>query len=69
MASIAPEWFYDAILLKHPSLVLKYPSWFEGVKIDVIPDGNDIIQLKQWQSALMLHAQVKIEQHTSSNEN
>jgi hypothetical protein len=70
MTNISSEWFYDTILLKHPSVVFKYRSWFEDVKTDVIPNGTDIIQLKKWQIALMLHAQIKAEQQpTSSNEN
>lgn len=62
MTNVSPEWFYDAILLKYPFVVFKYRSWFENVKADVIPNGNDLIQLKQWQIALMLHAQMKAEQ-------
>ncbi|CAF3145247.1 unnamed protein product [Rotaria sp. Silwood2] len=62
MNNISPEWFYESILLKYPSVVFKYRSWFEHVKIDVIPNGNDMIKLKQWQIALMLHAQIKAEQ-------
>lgn len=68
MSSVAPEWFYDAILLRHPSLVFHYRSWFENVKSEIIPNGNDLIQLKQWQVALMLHAQIKAEQQTTANE-
>ncbi|CAF3723753.1 unnamed protein product [Rotaria sp. Silwood1] len=60
--NISPEWFYESILLKYPSVVFKYRSWFEHVKIDIIPNGNDMIKLKQWQIALMLHAQIKAEQ-------
>jgi len=71
MKNISPEWFYESILLKYPSVVFKYRSWFEHVQIDDIPNGNDMIKLKQWQIALMLHAQIKAEQQqqTSSNEN
>ncbi len=72
MNNISPEWFYETILLKYPSIVFKYRSWFEHIKIDVIPNGNDMIKLKQWQIALMLHAQIKAEQQQqqkSSNEN
>ena len=59
--------FYDSILLKYPSVVFKYRSWFEHVKPDVIPDGTDIIQLKQWQICLMIQAQNKAEQSSNGN--
>ncbi|CAF1074418.1 unnamed protein product [Adineta ricciae] len=62
MNTISPEWFYESILLKYPAIVFKYRSWFEKIQTDVIPNGNDMIKLKQWQIALMLHAQVKSEQ-------
>ncbi|CAM4805499.1 unnamed protein product [Rotaria magnacalcarata] len=62
MSSISPEWFYESILLKYPAVVFKYRSWFDNIKTDVIPNGNDMIKLKQWQIALMLHAQIKAEQ-------
>jgi hypothetical protein len=62
MNNISSEWFYETILLKYPAIVFKYRSWFENVKIDEIPNGNDLIKLKQWQIALMLHAQIKAEQ-------
>ncbi|CAF0834456.1 unnamed protein product [Rotaria sordida] len=68
MNNISPEWFYESILLKYPSVVFKYRSWFEHVKIDVIPNGNDMIKLKQWQIALMLHAQIKAEQQQQQQE-
>ena len=57
MNDISSEWFYDSILLKYPSVVFKYRSWFEHIKPDVIPDGNDMIKLKQWQIALMIQAE------------
>lgn len=62
MDCIPPEWFYDSILLKHPSIVFKYRSWFEHIKPDMIPDGTDSIQLKQWLISLMIQAKVKAEQ-------
>ncbi|CAF5003465.1 unnamed protein product, partial [Rotaria sp. Silwood1] len=62
MDNISSEWFYDSILLKYPSIVFKYRSWFDHVKPDIIPDGTDIIKLKQWQIALMIQAQIKAEQ-------
>ncbi|UJR31781.1 hypothetical protein I4U23_019259 [Adineta vaga] len=67
MNNIAPEWFYESILLKYPAVVFKYRSWFENIPTDVIPDGNDLIKLKEWQIALMLHAQVKVEQQQTSS--
>jgi hypothetical protein len=74
MDQISPEWFYDSILLKYPSVVFKHHSWFEHIKPDVIPDGTDSIKLKQWQISLMIQAQLKAEkqQHqeeSSSNKN
>ncbi|CAF1500323.1 unnamed protein product, partial [Rotaria sordida] len=54
MDNIPSEWFYDSILLKYPSIVFKYRSWFDHVKPDIIPDGTDMIKLKQWQIALMI---------------
>lgn len=66
MNTISPEWFYESILLKYPVVVFKYRSWFENIQTDVIPNGNDMIKLKQWQIALMLHAQVKSEQQQVS---
>ncbi|CAF1469373.1 unnamed protein product, partial [Rotaria sordida] len=54
MDNIPSEWFYDSILLKYPSIVFKYRSWFDHVKPDIIPDGIDMIKLKQWQIALMI---------------
>ncbi|CAF4224066.1 unnamed protein product, partial [Rotaria sordida] len=37
---------------------------------DIIPDGIDMIKLKQWQIALMIQAQIQAEQRQqSSNEN
>ncbi|CAF4909880.1 unnamed protein product, partial [Rotaria socialis] len=69
MDNISAEWFYDSILLKYPSVVFKYRSWFEQVKSDVIPDGTDAIELKKWQIALMIEAQTKAEQNQlASNE-
>ncbi|CAF0737163.1 unnamed protein product [Adineta steineri] len=62
MNNISPEWFYESILLKYPSVVFKYRSWFENIKTDTIPNGNDMIKLKQWQIGLMLQAQIKAEQ-------
>ena len=59
---IAPEWFYDAILLRYPSLVFHFRSWFENVRTDCIPSETDLIELKQWQVALMVHAQIKTQQ-------
>ena len=53
------EWFYDFILLRHPSVVFKYRSWFEHISTNVIPDGTDPIPLKQWLIALMLEAEQK----------
>ena len=67
MATISPEWFYETILLKYPAIVFKYRSWFENIPIDDIPNGNDTIKLKQWQIALMLHAQIKAEQQNPIN--
>ncbi|CAM4951228.1 unnamed protein product [Rotaria socialis] len=67
MSSISPEWFYESILLKYPTVVFKYRSWFDNIKTDVIPNGNDMIKLKQWQIALMLHAQIKAEQQQQQN--
>lgn len=71
MKTISPEWFYESILLKYPSVVFKYRTWFEGIDTNVIPNGNDMIKLKQWQIALMLQAQIKAEQQEQSliNEN
>ncbi|CAF4052599.1 unnamed protein product [Adineta steineri] len=72
MNNISPEWFYESILLKYPSVVFKYRSWFENIKTDTIPNGNDMIKLKQWQIGLMLQAQIKAEQQQqqdSSNGN
>lgn len=59
---IPPEWFYDSILLKYPSVVFKYRSWFENITPDNIPNGIDLIQLKQWQISLMIQAKVNVEQ-------
>ncbi len=61
MNNISSEWFYE-LLLKSPTVVFKYRSWFDEIKPDVIPNGTDMIKLKQWQIALMLHAQIKAEQ-------
>ncbi|CAF3259654.1 unnamed protein product, partial [Rotaria sp. Silwood2] len=70
MDNISSEWFYDSILLKYPSIAFKYRSWFDHVKPDIIPDGTDMIKLKQWQIALMIQAQIKAEQRQQlSNEN
>lgn len=66
MTTVSPEWFYESILLKYPSVVFKYRSWFQDVQTDVIPNVNDMIKLKQWQIALMLHAQIKAEQQNCS---
>lgn len=66
MNHISPEWFYESILLKYPSVVFKYRSWFENIHTDVIPNGNDAIKLKQWQIALMLRAQIKAEQQQTA---
>jgi hypothetical protein len=62
MNDISSEWFYDSILLKYPSVVFKYRSWFNHINPDLIPDGTDQIKLKQWQIALMIQAQMKAEQ-------
>jgi len=67
MNDISSEWFYDSVLLKYPSVVFKYRSWFDHIEPDIIPDGTDLIQLKQWQISLMIEAQIKAEK--SSNEN
>jgi hypothetical protein len=69
MGHISSEWFYDSILLKYPSIVFKYRSWFEHVRSDVIPNETDPIILKQWQIALMIEAQIKAEQRLSNDEN
>ncbi|CAF1485522.1 unnamed protein product, partial [Rotaria sordida] len=66
MDNIPSEWFYDSILLKYPSIVFKYRSWFDHVKPDIIPDGTDMIKLKQWQIALMIQAQIQAEQRQQS---
>jgi len=67
MTDLSSEWFYDSILLKYPSVVFKYRSWFDHINPDIIPDGNDLIQLKQWQIALMIQAQIKVEKSTNEN--
>ena len=68
MHSLSADWFYDAILLKYPSVVFKYRSWFAHVKADEIPDETHSIRLKQWQIALMLRAQIQTEaRHSSTN--
>ncbi len=67
MKNISPEWFYETILLKYPAIVFKYRSWFTNVPTDIIPNGNDIIKLKQWQVALMINAQAKAEQEQPQN--
>ena len=69
MSNISPEWFYETILLKYPAVVFKYRLWFENIPIDVIPNGNDAVKLKQWQIALMLNAQIKAEEKNSVNTN
>jgi hypothetical protein len=69
MNNISPEWFYEAILLKYPAVVFKYRSWFENIPTDIIPNGNDMIKLKQWQIALMLNAQAKAEQQQQQQPN
>lgn len=56
MPDISSEWFYDAILLKYPSVIFKYHSWFDQINPNRIPDGNQPIELKQWQIALMIQA-------------
>lgn len=66
MTQIAPEWFYETILLKYPSVVFHYRSWFDHVKTDLIPNGNDLIQLRLWQIALMVQAQIKAEEQKTS---
>lgn len=68
MTNISSEWFYE-LLLKSPAIVSKYRSWFENISTDNIPNGNDMIELKQWQIALMLQAQIKAEQQQQSNDN
>ncbi|CAF0872258.1 unnamed protein product [Adineta ricciae] len=65
MDIISPEWFYDSILLKYPSLIFKYRSWFTNIEPHVIPDETDALKLKQWQIALMIQAQIKHEQQQS----
>ncbi|CAF1512048.1 unnamed protein product [Adineta steineri] len=62
MNNISSEWFYDSILLKYPSIIFKYRSWFNDIKSDIIPNETDVIQLKQWQIVLMIQAQIKAEQ-------
>ena len=69
VTNIPPEWFYDGILLKYPSVAFHFRSWFDEVKREVIPNGNDLIQLKQWQIALMIDAQLKAEQAATSEKN
>jgi hypothetical protein len=61
MNSLPPEWFYDAILLKYPSIVFKYRSWFEQMQPEVMPDEADVLKLKRWQIALMIQAQIRFE--------
>ena len=67
MKNISPDWFYETILLKYPAVVFQYRSWFTNIPIDVIPNGNDMIKLRQWQIALMLNAQTKAEQPQQQN--
>ncbi len=67
MTGLSSEWFYDSILLKYPSIVFKYRSWFDHINPDIIPDGSDSIKLKQWQIALMIQAQIKVEQSINEN--
>lgn len=69
VTNIPSEWFYDAILLKYPPVAFHFRSWFDHVKRDAIPNGNDLIQLKQWQVALMIDAQIKAEQEATSKKN
>ena len=66
MDHISPDWFYDSLLLKYPSVIFKYRLWFEDIKPDIIPNETDTIQLKQWQIALMIEAQIKAEQQSSN---
>jgi len=67
MTNISSEWFYE-LLLKSPAIVSKYRSWFEKISTDNIPNGNDMIELKQWQIALMLQAQIKAEQQQQAQQ-
>ncbi|UJR14907.1 hypothetical protein I4U23_001891 [Adineta vaga] len=69
MDSISSEWFYDSILLKYPSIVFKYRSWFTNIELNTIPNETDALQLKQWQIALMIQARIKSEQHQSQSIN
>jgi hypothetical protein len=57
MNQLSNEWFYDFILLRHPSVVFKYRSWFEHISTNFVPDETDPIPLKQWLIALMLEAE------------
>lgn len=66
MVDISSEWFYDVILLRYPSIVYQYPSWFDHVNPNIIPDGNDLIELKQWQIALMIQANQLVNRKSSS---
>ena len=66
MIDLSPEWFYDAILLKYPSVVFQYHFWFDHINPTIIPDGNDPIQLKQWQIALMIQAKQLVNGNASS---
>lgn len=65
MTDVSAEWFYDAILLKYPAVAFKYPSWFEHINPEVIPDGTDFIRLKQWQIALMVQAEQSANKNAS----
>ena len=69
MVDISSEWFYDAILLRYPSIVFQHPSWFEQVNPNNIPDGHDLIELKQWQIALMIQANELVNGKSSSSTN
>lgn len=69
MTTVSPEWFYDAILLRYPSVAFHYHSWFDQVDTDVIPNASDVVQLKQWQVALMIRAKAKADQISGDNKN
>ena len=60
MSDISSEWFYDNILLKYPSVIFKYHSWFDHIDPNIIPDGNNPMELKQWQIALMIQAKQSV---------
>ncbi|CAF0814428.1 unnamed protein product, partial [Didymodactylos carnosus] len=69
MPYIQHEWFYD-FCLKYPQIIFKYRSWFEHVKVDTVPLSGNVIEMKRWQLACILNAQIKsIQNGNKFNEN